>query len=92
MSSFTFEKDFSRHPLHYFTLLVVLLVGLWGIFLFTYQPMMQLVILISMSFSYIVWGIIHHTEHHDLHPKIIIEYVAIAVLAILIFGSLLINT
>ncbi|KKU89268.1 MAG: hypothetical protein UY20_C0014G0011, partial [Candidatus Yanofskybacteria bacterium GW2011_GWA1_48_10] len=27
----TFEKDFTHHPLHYFTLLCVMLVGLWGI-------------------------------------------------------------
>ena len=92
MSSYTFEKDFSRHPLHYFTLLMVQLIGLWGIFWFTYQPVMQLVILISMSVSYVFWGVAHHREHHDLHPKIVIEYLLIAVLAVLLFGSLLLNT
>ena len=91
MSSFTFEKDFSRHPLHYFTLLTVQLVGLWGIFLFSYQPAVQLVVLISMSVSYVVWGIMHHKEHRDLHLRIVAEYLLIATLAILLFGSLLLN-
>ena len=92
MSSFTFEKDFSRHPLHYFTLLTVQLIGLWGIFLFTYRPSLQLVVLISMAVSYVVWGIMHHKEHRDLHPKIVAEYLLIAALAVLLFGSLLLNT
>lgn len=92
MSSISFERDFSRHPLHYFTLLTVLLIGLWGIFWFTYQPAMQMVVLISMAVAYVAWGIAHHREHRDLHPKIIAEYLLVATLAVLLFGSLLINT
>lgn len=92
MSSLTFEKDFSRHPLHYFTLLTVQLTGLWGVFLFSYNSAMQLIIVISMAVSYVVWGIVHHREHRDLHPKIILEYLLVATLAVLIFGSLLQNT
>lgn len=92
MTSISFEKDFSRHPLHYFTLLSIQLVGLWGIFWFTYQTTMQMIILISMAVSYVVWGIVHHKEHHDLHLKIVAEYLLVATLAVLIFGSLLLNT
>ena len=92
MSSMTFEKDLSHHPLHYFTLLAVQLVGLWGILWFAYQPMMQLIVLVSMAVAYVVWGIAHHQEHHDLHPKIIVEYFLVALFAVLIFGSLLLNT
>jgi hypothetical protein len=92
MSDITFEKDFSRHPLHYFTLLVVQLIGLWGIFWFSYQQYMQFVIVVSMAVSYVVWGIIHHQEHKDLHPKIVAEYVLIAMLVVIVFGSLLFNT
>jgi hypothetical protein len=92
MTAFTFEKDFSHHPLHYFTLLCVQLVGLWGLFWFNYQPNMQLSILLSMAVSYVVWGIVHHQDHHDLHIKIVIEYILVATLAVLMFGSLLLRT
>ena len=92
MAEFTFEKDFSRHPLHYFVLLSIQLVGLWGLFWFGYQPAMQLSILISMSVSYVVWGIVHHHEHHDLHMKIVLEYILVATLAVLLFGSMLLRT
>jgi hypothetical protein len=92
MSSIIFERDFSRHPLHYFTLLSVQLVGLWGVLLFTYQPAMQMVTVISMAVAYVVWGIAHHNQHHDLHPKIIAEYFLVAALAVLVFGSILLYT
>jgi hypothetical protein len=92
MAEITFEKDFSRHPLHYFVLLSILLVGLWGLFWFGYNPAMQLSIFISMSVSYVVWGIVHHQEHHDLHFKIVIEYILVATLAVLVFGSMLFRT
>lgn len=85
----TFEKDFAHHPLHYFTLLCILLTGLWGIFWFNYNPQLQLGIMVSLGVSYVVWGTVHHWFHRDLHIKIIFEYVLVAVLAVLIFASLL---
>jgi len=92
MSQIIFEKDLSRHPLHYFILLCIQLIGLWGVFWFSYLPQAQFVIIITMAVGYLLWGVFHHYEHHDLHIKIIWEYLLVATLAILLFGSLLIRT
>lgn len=92
MSEIYFEKDLSRHPLHYFILLSFQLVGLWGLFWFNFQPAMQMTILLTMAVSYVIWGVIHHRMHHDLHPKIIWEYILVAMLVVLVFGSLLFRT
>ena len=75
MTQILFEKDLSRHPLHYFTLLSLQLVGLWGLFWFNYDHAMQFTILLSMAVAYVVWGVVHHHQHRDLHFKIIFEYV-----------------
>ncbi len=88
MSKIVFEKDFPRHPLHYFSLLCIQLVGLWGVFWFGYNRMVQFAIVVSMSVSFVVWGIVHHGEHHNLHLKIVMEYILVALLAVLAFGSL----
>lgn len=88
MTHLVFEKDFSHHPLHYFTLLCILLVGLWGILWFDYHPVTQLIIVVCLAVSYIIWGIVHHHVHRSLHPKIILEYVLVAALAVLAFASL----
>ena len=87
----TFEKDFAHHPQHYFTLLCILLVGLWGIFWFDYHHLLQLGILVSMAVSYVVWGIVHHAHHRDLHIKIVFEYLLVAIFAVLIFVSLILR-
>lgn len=88
----TFEKDFAHHPLHYFTLLCILLIGLWGLFWFDHNQAVQMAIVISLGVSYVAWGIIHHMYHKDLHLKIIFEYLLVSIFAILIFASLLIRT
>lgn len=87
----TFERDFAHHPLHYFTLLCILLVGLWGIFWFSYNPMLQMGILVSLAVSYVVWGVVHHHQHRDLHVKIVFEYLLVAIFATLIFASLILR-
>jgi hypothetical protein len=92
MTDMKFEKDFAHHPLHYFSLLCVLVLGLWGIFWFDYSRTVQVGIVVSLGVSYTVWGIIHHWQHKDLHLKIIAEYVLVASFAVLMFASLMLRT
>jgi len=92
VSTIIFSRDLSRHPLHYFTLLCIQLVGLWGLLWFNYNRPMQASILVSMAAAYVAWGIIHHHQHRDLHVKIVAEYLLMAILAILIVGSLIYRT
>lgn len=89
MSKITFTNDFAHHPTHYFVLLCILVVGLWGIFWFDYFPAMRMSVMISMAAAYVTWGVVHHSHHRNLHPKIVVEYVLMAVLAVLVFASLL---
>jgi hypothetical protein len=58
---------------------------------FTYDPASQFVIFVAMASSYVVWGVVHHYFHRDLHPRIIAEYVLIALLAVLFFVSLILR-
>ena len=88
----TFEAELAHHPIHYFSLLCVLVIGLWGIFWFDYHRQLQLAIVVSMGLSYVAWGIVHHALHKDLHVKIIFEYVLMAMLDILVFSSLIFRT
>ena len=91
MSRIYLARDLPRHPLHYFTLLLFLGFGLFGLLWFNYERVMQLSILVTMAASYVVWGTIHHQKHRDLHVKIVFEYFVIAALAILILGSLILR-
>lgn len=37
---------------------------------------------IILGISYVVWGVFHHWRRGDLHPKIVLEYVGLAILGI----------
>ena len=91
MSRIVFEKDFSHHPLHYFVLLVTQLVGLWGIFWFQFKPSLQALVLFYMAATYVMWGIVHHKHHRNLHFKIVLEYILYAFLGLLLVGSLILR-
>lgn len=91
MSAVIFKKDIISHPLHYFSLLCLLGVGLWGIFWFDYSRVIQLRIVISLGVAYVMWGMVHHWYHRDLHLKVVWEYLLVAVLAVVIFTSLVLG-
>lgn len=92
MSEISFEKDLAHHPLHYFALLCLMAVGLWGLFWFDYDRLVQMAIVVGLALAYVAWGVIHHFLHRDLHVKIIFEYLLVAILTVLIFVSLLFRT
>jgi len=79
----------NRHTSHYFVLISLLIVGLWGIYWFSYNSAMRLVIMFGLSVSYVSWGVVYHWYQGDLHPKIIVEYILVAMLVLLIFSTLL---
>lgn len=92
MSTMSFEKDFSKHPLHYFILLCTQVLGLWGIFWFSYDKLGQLLVITAMAVCYVTWGVWHHKSHRDLHIRIVFEYILVGLLSVLVFGSLLLNS
>ncbi len=68
----------TQHLAHYFTLVGIVLVALWGFLSFPQDQMFQSVIAISFGVSFVAWGIIHHHIHEELHSKIVLEYIATA--------------
>jgi hypothetical protein len=36
---------------------------------------LQMAYIVLTTFLYIVWGIVHHYIHHDVHPRIVLEYI-----------------
>lgn len=82
--------EISHHLLHYVILLTIL--GICGTTFFSFRnyPVIQLLIGITAALFYFMWGIVHHFVDHDLSLKIVVEYLAISVFAIIILWNLLI--
>lgn len=78
-----------KHSGYYIVLFIILVLG----FLMAYSNIsnkaFQVGIIISTTFFYILWGIIHHLINHDLHVKIVIEYILIGAFGLAIMFFLL---
>ncbi|MBI2029717.1 hypothetical protein HYT02_04830 [Candidatus Gottesmanbacteria bacterium] len=82
--------DFSHHIFHYLVLTIILVGGLTAFFSFRNYPVIQFLIGIGISLTYVLWGIIHHYIDRDLSIKIVIEFAVIAVFVIIILWNVLI--
>lgn len=81
------EKN--ENLIHYLVLLAILNIGIVAFLFFSYNKLYQLVVVGSMSGMYVLWGIIHHHLSEDLHLKVVLEYLLIALLAMAVVVSLL---
>ncbi len=63
-----------------------------GAFLFfRFDRIYQMIIVLVAGLAYVLWGIIHHHVNDDLHLKVVVEYVLVALLAELIIFSLILR-
>ncbi|MBU3957183.1 hypothetical protein KKI19_02855 [Patescibacteria group bacterium] len=77
---------------HYLALIAFLSIGLAFFLVFNYNRQIQTGISLVMAAGYVVWGIVHHTIKKELHPKIILEYVLVAIVASVVVIFLLMRT
>lgn len=71
-----------KHVLYYISLATLLCIGFGLPVFFAGQKNIQLMILILTAFLYTVWGVSHHVIHHSFSIKIMLEYIAIAILGV----------
>jgi hypothetical protein len=76
--------DFTRHLSHYLSLMGIILGSLAGVIFFPYDKPFQTAVCISAGTAFVVWGIVHHHIHDDLHPKVVLEYIASAALGVVL--------
>lgn len=67
-----------EHLSHFLPLAIVCLTGLFLALQFSYDPRIQMAILIAVAMFYVAWGVVHHITHHTFATKIVVEYVLIA--------------
>lgn len=78
-----------KHSLYYSLLISVLIGGLFFIVGAKADKSLQLNTFILITIFYISIGIVHHKLEHDLHTKVVIEYVLMGLLGIAIMLFLL---
>lgn len=71
-----------RHLGYYLGLVIVLLAGVLLISQTLHDLNLVMGVTIFMSAFYVGWALLHHFIHHDIHAKIVVEYVLIGMLGI----------
>lgn len=78
------HKHLKHHGTYHLSLALLLLLGVIMAYYSKENRQLQMVVIIGMAFVYVGWGVVHHYILHDLSPKIVIEYIAMASLGITI--------
>jgi len=82
----------TRHQLIHYSVLVLMMNIIFGAFLFFgFNRTYQMIIVLMAGLAYVLWGMIHHHVNDDLHLKVIMEYVLVALLAEMIIFSLILR-
>ena len=70
------------HLGYYTSLIAIFAFGFLLVSLASPNRKLQIVVAILTTLLYIFWGIVHHLINHDLHIKIVVEYVLIGILGL----------
>lgn len=85
-------RRFTYHLKHYLPLLGILLAGVIGFAIFSYDKSFQIVVLVAVAMGYVAWGLVHHYIHKDLYPEVIFEYVIMAFLGLVLILSVVLRS
>ncbi len=77
------EKKFLS-LLHYILLGIIVSGGVFFFYYFAGQPQKQYVVILLTGFLYFLWGVLHHVTKGDFHLKVVVEYLLVALLAIVL--------
>jgi hypothetical protein len=70
------------HLGYYISLIGILAFGFLLVSLLAPNRGLQILLAAITTLLYVFWGIVHHLINHDLHAKIVVEYVLIGVLGL----------
>ncbi len=83
------SRRIKKHLWYYISLLFMLSFGMFLALQVSFSTKLQVSIIITTAFWYVLWGIAHHIIEHNLSSKVVIEYVLIGSLGMSILFFLI---
>jgi hypothetical protein len=78
------KKHIKTHGHYHISLLLILILGSILAYYSRDNKQFEMMILVGLSFLYVLWGVFHHYTIHDLTPKIVVEYTIMASLGLVV--------
>lgn len=76
--------NFRKHFWYYITTIVIFSLGLALVALNAHDTKLQALFIVMTATCYFVWSLLHHYVHHELHVRVVIEYILIALLGVIL--------
>lgn len=80
-------REFKAHPLSFILLFAGLILSLLFYVYFAHDPHFERFVVLGLSGIYFLWSLVHHHQKGDLSTSIVIEYLLIALLAVVFLLS-----
>ena len=77
-------KNIKKHFWHYLVYLVIFGGGLVLIVATHSSVNTEALVIMITAFLYFLWAMVHHYVHHQLHPRVVVEYILMVVLGTLL--------
>jgi hypothetical protein len=75
---------FKKHILYYSLSIVIFAAGLALIMINDHDNRLQAMFIAMTATCYFMWSLLHHYVHHELQPRVVVEYTLIASLGIVL--------
>jgi hypothetical protein len=82
-------REISKHPLNYLILAIIFSISLILFFVFCFDHHNQRRVVYATSALYLGWSLFHHYRRGDLSLSIFIEYLLLALFALIVVAATL---
>lgn len=76
--------NFRRHLWYYIVTICIFTLGLVLIAVNDHDSKLQALLIAMTATCYFTWSLLHHYVHHELHLRVVIEYILIASLGVVL--------
>ena len=73
-------RNIQKHFWHYFVYLLIFGGGLALLIATRGNTSLQAMSVLMIAFLYFLWAMVHHYVHHQLHARVVVEYILILIL------------
>lgn len=76
--------NFRHHIWYYSITIIIFALGLTLIAMNSQNSQLQALFISITATCYFLWSLLHHYTHHELHVRVVIEYILFAVLGVVL--------
>lgn len=74
--------NYRAHLLHYILLVVIMAIGIFGFWYFSFNRNLRFAVVAFSVFGYVLWGVWHHYIEKRLSWSVVLEYLLLSLVVL----------